>query len=69
MNLRDLRKQAGLSVKEVASKLNVVVQSVYCYERVDRDLPLITAYNLSLLYGVTLEEIAEAIINIRQSNL
>lgn len=69
MNLRDLRKQAGLSVKEVASKLNLVIQSVYRYEKGDRELPLVTAYNLARIYDVTLDEIAEAVINKNQHDL
>lgn len=69
MNLKDLRKQAGLSVKEVANKLNLVIQSVYRYEKGDRELPLVTAYNLARIYDVTLDEIAEAVINKNQHDL
>ena len=69
MNLRDLRKQAGLSVKEVASKLNVAPSTFYQYEKGERGLPILTAYNLALLYGITLDEVVEAIINSSQHDL
>lgn len=66
MNLRDLRKQAGLSVKEVASKLNIAERTLYSYESGERGLPIITADQMAKIYDVSLQDIVDAVINTRQ---
>lgn len=63
MNLRDLRKQAGLTAKQVAERLNIAPSTFYQYENGSRGVSVITAYNLALIYGVGIDEVAEAIIN------
>ena len=63
MNLRDLRKQAGLTVKQVAERLGVAEQTLYRYESGERGVMVTTAYQLALIYGVGIDEVAEAIIN------
>ena len=62
MTLRDLRKQAKMTAKEVAEKLNITERAVYSYEQRTRGCDIFTAYNLSKLYGVTLDEIVECLI-------
>ena len=64
MNLRDLRKQAGLSVKEVANKLNITPNALYNYENGYRGIPMFTAIVMAQVYGVSLEELAEALPDI-----
>ena len=66
MNLRDLRKEAGLTVKQVAERLGVAEQTLYRYESGERGVMVITAYQLALIYGVGIDEVAEAIINSNQ---
>lgn len=58
-NLKRLRKNAGMSVKEVSEKLGMEsVQSVYDWEGERKKLPrLENAIALTRLYGVTLEEL------------
>lgn len=58
-NLKRLRKDAGMSVREVSEKLGMEsVQSVYDWEGERKKLPrLENAIALTRLYGVTLEEL------------
>lgn len=63
MNLRDLRKQAKMTAKQVADKLGVTETAVYNYESGIRHIDLLTAVDLSLFYGVSIDEFAEAYIN------
>lgn len=58
-NLKRLRKDAGMSVKEVSEKLGMEsVQSIYDWEGERKKLPrLENAIALTRLYGVTLEEL------------
>ena len=44
MTLRDLRKQAKMTAKEVAEKLGVSTFAVYNYERGDRSVDILTPY-------------------------
>lgn len=67
MNLRDLRKQSDLTAKQVAEKLGVATSTYYQYECGDRGLLITTAWQLALIYGVTIDEVAEAVINTRRS--
>lgn len=63
MNLRDLRKQANMSVKEIAQKLGVTVAAIYNYERGIRSIDILMAVDMALYYGVSLDEFIEAYIN------
>lgn len=63
--LKDLREQAGLSVKEVAQKLNVTEMSVYRYEANKRHLDIEQVLELSSLYDCSTEEIIRAQLNSR----
>lgn len=63
MNLRDLRKQAKMSVKQVADKLGVTVTAIYNYERGIRSIDILMAVDMALYYGVSLDEFIEAYIN------
>lgn len=51
--LKDLRKQAGLSAKEVAERLGVSAPTIYhyengeCYVSIDRIIPLAELYGAS----------------------
>lgn len=63
MNLRDLRKQARMSVKEIAQKLGVTVTAIYNYERGIRSIDILMAVDMALYYGVSLDEFIEAYIN------
>lgn len=58
--LRDLRKQAGKTLAEVANVLNVGVHAVYNYENGSRCINIHQVMPLSFLYDVTAEEIIEA---------
>lgn len=57
MNLKYLRKQAGLSQEDVAEKMNVSRQSVAKWEN-DETLPdIINCTKLANIYGITLDEL------------
>lgn len=60
MTLRDLRVQAGKSVKEVASALGVASSSYYSYEHGSRTIDIRQVLILAAFYGITAEEIIEA---------
>ena len=66
MNLRDLRKQSGLTAKQVAEKLGITEQTLFRYENGTRGLLVTTAWQLALIYGVAIDEVAEAVINTRR---
>ena len=66
--LKALREQAGLSVKEVAKKLNVTEMSVYRYEANKRHLDIEQVLELSSLYDCSTEEIIRAQLNSHQSD-
>ena len=65
ITLKALREQAGLSVKEVAQKLNVTEMSVYRYEANKRHLDIEQVLELSSLYDCSTEEIIRAQLNSR----
>ena len=65
MNLRDLRKQAKMTAKEVADKLGVSERSIHRYEDGTRSPDIITAYKLSKIYDITLSEFVEYYVNNR----
>lgn len=64
--LRGLRLQSGKSVAEVATKLNCTTRAIYNYERGVRSFDVITAWNMALIYGCTIDEFMDAYINTRQ---
>jgi transcriptional regulator with XRE-family HTH domain len=63
MNLRDLRKQANMSAKEIAQKVGVTVTAIYNYERGIRSIDILMAVDMALFYGVSLDEFIEAYMN------
>lgn len=63
MNLRDLRKQAKMTAKQVADKLCVGETAIYNYESGLRHINILTAIDLCLFYGVSIDEFVEAYIN------
>ena len=65
--LRDLRKQAGLSVKEVAEKLGVCTHAVTYYERGQRQIKIDQVLVLAELYDCTEREIILAALHIGQA--
>ncbi len=63
MTLRDLRKQAGLSVAEVAKALGVHPRTVGKYEEGVREICIRQVLTLSELYDYSAEDIISAQIN------
>ena len=68
MTLRDLRKQAKMTAKEVADKLGVSVSCIYNYELGDRSVDILMAVNMSLIYDVSLDEFIDAYMKTRFNN-
>ena len=67
MKLRDLRKQAKLTAKQVADKVGVTENAIYHYEQGRRNVDIMLAFKLAVLYDVTFEEIGQAVVNTRFS--
>ncbi len=65
MKLRDLRKQAKLTAKQVADKVGVTTQAIYKYEQGVRGVDIMLAFKLAVIYDVTFEEIGQAVVNSR----
>lgn len=65
VTLRELRENAGLSVCEVAKKIGVTRNAVYNYENGLRSIDVLLAFNLALIYKVSIDDIAEACLNVR----
>ena len=65
--LRNLREQAGKSVKEVADALGVANPTFYNYERGLRKIGIEQLIPLSKIYDCTVEEIITAQLNSCQS--
>lgn len=65
MTLRELRTQAGKTVKEVADKLGVSVRAMYHYENGTRSIDLEHVLILTELYGCTEREVIEAQLRAR----
>lgn len=61
--LKDLREQAGLSVKEVAKILGVAAQTLYRYEQGTRRISLEQVLRLVEAYDVPAEEVIKAQLN------
>ena len=59
-SLKDLRKQAGLTAKEVAGSLGVTLTSLYRYEQGKREISVAQVPVLSQLYDCTIEEVVFA---------
>ena len=68
MTLRDLRKQAKMTAKEVADKLGVSPFAIYNYERGDRNVDILMAVNMALIYDVSLDEFINAYMKTRFNN-
>lgn len=66
--LRNLREQAGKSVKEVAEILNVTTMSIYRYESGKRQIDIEHVLTLAKLYDVSEREIIEAQLNSRPND-
>lgn len=56
--IKELRKEKGLSQKEVAEKLGTVQRQYIRYENGERELPLHHFIALAKFYGVTLDYLA-----------
>lgn len=63
MTLRELRKQAGLTVSEVAKVLGVAKSTYYNYEQGTREIDIRQVLTLSELYDYVPEDIIKAQIN------
>ena len=63
MNLKELRKNAGKTVKETASALGVAASSYYSYEHGERQIGLAQVLTLAKLFDCTEKEIIEAQLN------
>lgn len=61
--LRDLRKQANMSVKEVADRLNKSVRTISHYECGTRHISIEQVLILAELYGVDERQVIEAQLN------
>ena len=61
--LKDLREQAGLSVKEVAKLLGVKTQTLYRYEQGTRRISLEQVLRLAEAYDTSTEEVIKAQLN------
>ena len=61
--LKDLREQAGLSVKEVAKLLGVETQTLYRYEQGTRRISLEQVLRLAEAYDTSAEEVIRAQLN------
>ena len=61
--LKDLREQAGLSVKEVAKLLGVEAQTLYRYEQGTRRISLEQVLRLAEVYDTSAEEVIKAQLN------
>lgn len=62
-SLRDLRVNAGKSVKETATALNVSERSVYAYEDGTRQINIEQVVKLAILFDYTEREIIDAALN------
>lgn len=65
MTLKDLRKQAKKTAKEVADEIGVTENAIYNYESGTRSIDIVTALRLANIYDVTIEEFIEAYTNTR----
>lgn len=63
VTLRDLRKQAGKTVAEVAKELNVSKSTYYNYEQGTREINISQVLVLALLFDETAENVIAAQIN------
>lgn len=61
--LKDLREQAGLSVKEVADILSVTINAIRNYELGWRKISIEQVLTLSEAYEVSAEEVIKAQLN------
>lgn len=71
MNLKELRKVAGLTAATVAKKLEIAVSTLYNYEQGVRTIDIYYIIPLAELYGVNVEDIIKAQLNsiaIRQAD-
>ncbi len=58
-SLREIRKQKGLKLKEVAERLCVSVNTVWRWEKGDMEPSLDNLRRISSLYGVPIDEILQ----------
>ena len=63
LTLKDLREQAGLSVKEVAARLHIATSSYYNYEQGIREIGISQVLILAELFSTTEKEVIEAQLN------
>lgn len=62
-SLRDLRVNAGKTVKETATALNVSERSVYAYEDGTRQINIEQVVKLAILFDCTEREVIDAALN------
>lgn len=62
-SLRDLRVNAGKTVKETATALNVSERSVYAYEDGTRQINIEQVVKLATLFDCTEREVIDAALN------
>lgn len=55
--LKELREKKGLSLKLVSVLTDIPIDTLGQFEKGSRDLTISKAKNLSILYGITLDEI------------
>lgn len=58
IQLKELRKRAGISQDEMANRLGIKTSRYGTWERGDRMISLEQAYNCALILGCTIDEIA-----------
>lgn len=58
LQLRRLRKSKGYTQGELAESINTTRRVVGAYERQETPIPLDVAYDIAVLLGVTLDELA-----------
>lgn len=69
LNLKELRKQKGLTQKQVAEKCGMSYQSYAHYESGRRMLPIDTFLKLKSVFEISLDDLAVIILNqINHSN-
>ena len=57
--IQEQRLRSGLSVKDVAERMNVSVQTVYRWENGERVPDIVTFLMLANLFGTTVEKMLE----------
>ena len=63
--LAKIRSRSGLSIERAAVSMNITSRTLSRYENGNNDVPMLIADKMSRLYGVGIEEIRNAVINMK----